>query len=382
MSKPDFIPVSEPLVGELEARYVAEAVQSGWISSAGEFYNRFEREWANYCGQTHGISVSNGTTALQVAIEMANIGPGDEVILPTLTIISCILPILRVGATPVVVDCDPQTWCMDVSQVAAAITPRTRAIMPVHIFGHPVDMDPLLALAAEHNLLIIEDAAEVHGAQYLRGHDSSHGEWQRCGSFGGISTFSFYGNKLVTTGEGGMVLTSDDAMAARARSLRDLCHVPGQRFLHEEMGHNFRFTNVQAALGCAQIERLDETLAKRREMGRLYTEALSDLPQLQLPVEMPWARHVYWVYAIQLRDDAPFGAREMGARLREKGVDTRPVFVPLHQQPVVHKAGFLRDESHPVAEKAYERALYLPSGTPLTNEQIARVCDAVHEVLR
>lgn len=381
MSKPAFIPVSEPLVGELETRYVTEAVQSGWISSAGEFYNRFENGWANYCEQSHGISVNNGTAALQIAIEMAGIGPGDEVILPTLTIISCILPILRVGATPVVVDCDPQTWCMDVSLVAAKITPRTKAIMPVHIFGHPVDMDPLLALAAEHNLLIIEDAAEVHGAQYLRGHDTSHAQWERCGSFGDISTFSFYGNKLVTTGEGGMVLTSDDAMAARARSLRDLCHVPGHRFLHEEMGYNFRFTNVQAALGCAQIERLDETLAKRRAMGRLYTEALRDLPQLQLPIEMPWARHVYWVYAIQLRDDAPFGAHEMGARLREKGVDTRPVFVPLHQQPVVHKAGFLRDESHPVAEKAYERALYLPSGTPLTIEQIARVCDAVHEVL-
>lgn len=378
----DFIPVSEPLVGELEVEYVKQAVESGWISSAGEFYNRFEREWANYCGQSHGISVSNGTAALQVAIEMAGIGQGDEVILPTLTIISCILPILRVGATPVVVDCDPQTWCMDVSKVAAKITPRTKAIMPVHIFGHPVDMDPLLALAAEHNLLIIEDAAEVHGAEYLGGHGTSHARWKRCGSFGDISTFSFYGNKLVTTGEGGMVLTNDDSMAARARSLRDLFHVPGQRFLHEEMGYNFRFTNVQAAIGCAQIERLDETLAKRREMGQLYTEGLRDLPQLQLPVEMPWARHVYWVYAIQLRNEAAFGAREFAARLREKGVDTRPVFVPLHLQPVVQEAGFLCNESHPVAEKAHERALYLPSGTPLTNEQIARVCDAVHEVLQ
>lgn len=377
----DFIPVSEPFLGDREQEYVAQALQSGWISSAGEFLERFERDWAAYCGHKFGIAVSNGTVALQVAIEMAGIGAGDEVILPALTIISCGLAITRAGAIPVVVDCDPETWCMDVSLVEARITARTKAIMPVHLFGHPVDCDPLRALCDKYGLLLIEDAAEVHGSEYLSGRDTRNPTWKRCGGLGEISTFSFYGNKLVTTGEGGMILTSDETFAARARSLRDLCHVPGRRFYHQEAGYNFRLTNVQAAIGCAQIERLDQTLQKRREMGRLYHQGLRDLPQLQLPVEKSWARHVYWVFALQLRDDCRLDAAQLGAKLREIGVDTRPVFIPLHLQPVFHKMGFFRHESHPVSEKAMQRALYLPSGTPLTNAQIGRVCDAVHEVL-
>lgn len=378
----EFIPVSEPLVGEKEIEYVTRAMQSGWISSAGEWLDRFEKEWAQVCEQKHGIAVCNGTVALQVAVEMAGIEPGDEVILPTLTIISCGLAVVRAGATPVVVDCDPQTWCMDVALIESAITSRTKAIMAVHIFGHPVDMDPLRALAQKHGLIIIEDAAEVHGAEYQSGHDGQNPMWKRCGGLGEISTFSFYGNKLVTTGEGGMVLTSDDDLAKRARALRDLCHVPGRRFFHEEAGYNFRFTNVAAALGVAQTERLPETLAKRREMGRLYTQGLSDLPMLQLPVERAWAKHVYWVYAVQLRPDFPLDAPEVMRRLKAAGVDSRPVFVPLHLQPVFHNMGFLENQSHPHSEEAMRRAFYLPSGTPLTLAQIERVCEIMHQVLK
>ncbi len=377
----EFIPVSEPLVGELEAAYVAQAVQSGWISSAGEFLNRFESEWARLCDQKFGVAVANGTCALEIAVEMAQIGPGDEVIVPTLTIISCALAIVKAGAKPVFVDCDPQTWCMDTSQIEAKISPRTRAIMPVHIFGHPVQMDEVRAIATKHGLLVVEDAAEAHGALFL---SKATGEnvWRPCGSMGDVSTFSFYGNKLVSTGEGGMVLTNNPNWNTRARALRDLCHVPGQRFLHREWGHNYRFTNVAAALGCAQIERLPSTIEKRRDMGRLYTQGLQDVPGLQLPVEKTWARHVFWVYALQLSDDVPADAADFGASLKAQGVDWRPAFVPLHEQPVLNDMGIGVGESFPVAEKAARRAFYIPSGTPLTNGQIERVIEVVRGAMR
>lgn len=375
------IPVNEPLLGRRELEYVKECLRTGWISSAGRFIEEFEEKWAAYCGMPYGIAVSNGTTALQVAVACTGLQPGEEVIIPTFTIISCALAVIYNGGIPVLVDADPRTWCLDVTQVAAKITPRTRAVMPVHIYGHPVDMDPLLALAQQHNLVVIEDAAEVHGAAYLSGRGGPHPAWRRCGGMGHLSTFSFYANKLITTGEGGMVLTSDPRYAEKARSLRNLCFRPEQRFLHTELGHNFRLTNLQAAIGLAQLERLEEIIAKKRWMGRTYTEHLRDIPQLQLPVEEPWARQVYWMYGIVVDEAAGITAAGLAQRLQALGVDTRPFFLGMHEQPVFRQRGWFQGERYPVAARLARQGLYLPSGLTLTEEQVLAVCQAVRQAL-
>ena len=375
------IPVNEPLLTGREMEFVEECVRTGWISSAGRFIEEFEAHWAAYCGMQHGIAVSNGTTALQIAVESLNLKPDDEVILPSFTIISCVLAVLYNEAVPVLVDVDPSTYCLDVAQLEARITPRTRAIMPVHIYGHPVDMDPVLAIAKRHGLVVIEDAAEAHGAEYLSGHDGPSPVWRRCGGLGDLSTFSFYANKLITTGEGGMVLTNDGTVAERLKSLRNLSFRSEQRFLHTELGHNFRLTNMQAAIGVAQVERIDEIVARKRWMGQCYTERLSGLPWLQLPTEMPWARSVYWMYGLVIHDDTGMDAVEFAQRLRAEGVDTRPFFLGMHEQPVLRNRGLFSGEQYPVSERISRQGLYLPSGLALTEGQMDHVCEAVRQVL-
>jgi perosamine synthetase len=375
------IPVNEPQLGERELRYVTECVHSGWVSSAGRFINEFEERWATYCGRCYGIAVTNGTAALQLAVAAIDLKPGDEVIMPTFTIISCALAVIYNGGVPVLVDAEPRTWCMDVDQVKDKITLRTRAIMPVHIYGHPVDIDPLLELAERYGLAIIEDAAEAHGAQYLSERQTAHPAWRRCGSFGTMSCFSFYANKLITTGEGGMVLTDDPQLVEKARSLRNLCFQPDRRFYHEQLGFNFRLTNLQAALGLAQLERMEDIVARKRWMGREYTRRLQDLQALQLPVEEPWARNIYWMYGVVLSEEVGMDARQIARRLREHDVDTRPFFLGMHEQPVFHKRGLFIDERYPVAERLARQGLYLPSGLALTEQQLVQVCDAMNKVL-
>lgn len=374
------IPVSEPRISEAEINAVGDALRSGWISSAGPGLSEFETRWAAYCERAHGIAVSNGTTALELAIEALDLEPGDEVILPTFTIISCALAIVRTGATPVLVDADPVTWCVDAAQVATRVGPRTRAIMPVHIYGHPCEMDPLLHLAEQHDLAIVEDAAEAHGAEY-HSHRGAAPTWRRCGSFGTSSTFSFYANKLITTGEGGMIVTDDDTVAERLRSLRNLAFRSDRRFYHTALGHQYRLTNIQAALGVSQLARIDELLARKRWLGAAYAERLRDVAALELPVEQPWARHVYWMYGVVLRDDAKLDAAEFAARLATRGVETRPFFVGMHEQPALLDRGLFAGERYPVADRLARRGLYLPSGLTLTEIQLARVCDAVKEIL-
>lgn len=375
------IAVNEPLLGERELEYVTECIRTGWISSAGHFIEDFEEKWAAYCGMAHGIAVSNGTTALQVAIGCLDLKPGDEVIMPTFTIISCALAIVERGGIPVLVDSEPRTWCMDVSQVEARITPRTRAIMPVHIYGHPVDMDPLLALAEKYRLAIVEDAAEVHGAEYLTGRFGEHPVWKRCGGMGDLSAFSFYANKLITTGEGGMVLASNAQLAEKARSLRNLCFRPERRFYHTELGYNYRLTNLQAALGLAQLERFQDIVEKKRWMGRAYTERLRDIEVLQLPVEEPWARQVFWMYGVVLDESMDMDAVEFARRLQELGVQTRPFFLGMHEQPVFHERGLFINEHYPIAERIARQGLYLPSGLAITEEQVNEVCAAIKRIL-
>jgi perosamine synthetase len=375
------IPVNEPVLGDHEREYVSECVRTGWISSAGRFIDEFEQQWAAYCGRQYGVAVSNGTTALQLAVACLNLKPGDEVIVPTFTIISCATAVVYNGGVPVLVDSDPGTWCMDVDEIARKITSRTRAIMPVHIYGHPVDMDAVVRLAETHGLSIVEDAAEVHGAEYLAGRDGDQPAWRRCGSFGAVSCFSFYANKLITTGEGGMLLTDDRTIAEHARSLRNLCFQPARRFFHETLGFNFRLTNLQAALGLAQLGRIDEIVARKRWMGAAYNRGLKGVPGLQLPTEEPWARNVYWMYGVVLTKDARMDALTFAAALRERGVETRPFFLGMHEQPALQSRGLFRNERYPVAEMLARQGLYLPSGLALTEEQLSRVCEVVREVL-
>jgi perosamine synthetase len=374
MDQPAFIPVNEPLLNGNEEKYLVECIRTGWISSEGPFIKKFEEQFAARVGRKHGVAVSNGSVALDAAVVALGLGTGDEVILPTFTIISCAAAVVRAGAVPVVVDCDPTTWNMDVAQIEARITPRTKAIMVVHIFGLPVDVDPLLALARKYGLKVIEDAAEMHGQTY---------KGKPCGSFGDISTFSFYPNKHITTGEGGMVVTDDPALAEKCRSLRNLCFKPEQRFVHDELGWNFRMTNLQAALGVAQLERLEEFVQIKRRMGARYTQLLNGTPGIQLPLaHTDYADNIYWVYGMVLDDSVPFDAKEAMTRLNKLGIGTRPFFWPMHEQPVFKKMGLFAGESYPVAERIARRGFYIPSGMALTDEQMERSAAAVKEILQ
>ncbi len=362
------IAVSEPLLDERALAYVQEAVRSGWISSEGRFISEFERCWAQCCGVSYGVAVCNGTVALELAMAALALPPGSQVILPSFTIISCVAAVLRTGCIPVLVDCEPDTWCLDVAEVERKITDQTRAIMPVHIYGHMAEMNRLAELSDRFGLAIIEDAAEAHGAEY-------HG--RRAGGIGTMGCFSFYANKIVTTGEGGMVVTDDGGLAERARSLRNLCFRPGERFLHTELGYNFRMTNLQAAIGLAQIERIENHLARKRRMAALYGERLRDIPGLWLPAERPGVKNVYWMYGVVLDDALPLDAATFAARLKDNGIDSRPFFRGMHEQPALRDRGLFVGESYPVTERLARRGLYLPSGLGLTEADIDRVCEAV-----
>ena len=369
----DVIPVNEPLLNGNEKTYLIECIDTGWISSEGPFVKAFEEKFAAQVGRRYGVAVTNGSVALDAAVVALGIGPGDEVILPTFTIISCAAAIVRAGAVPVVVDSDPITWNMDVTQIEAKITPRTKAIMVVHIYGLPVDMDPVLALADHYGLQIIEDAAEMHGQTY---------KGKPCGSFGAISTFSFYPNKHITTGEGGMIVTDDPALAERCRSLRNLCFQPQKRFVHEELGWNLRMTNLQAALGLAQLERLQEFVARKRHMGDRYTQLLTDQTGLQLPLaKTDYADNIYWVYGVVLRPEVPVDAEKIMHLLKHQNIGTRPFFWCMHEQPVFHKLGLFEGVSCPVAENLARRGFYLPSGMALTEPQGDRVAKDLIEIL-
>ena len=370
----DFIPVNEPLLDGNEKKYLLECIETGWISSEGPFVRQFEEKFAARVGRKHGIAVTNGTAAIDAAVDSLGIGPGDEVIMPTFTIISCITQIVRCGAIPVLVDSDSVTWNMDVTQIEAKITPRTKAIMVVHIYGLPVDMSPVLDIAKRYNLKIIEDAAEMHGQAY-RG--------KPCGSFGDISTFSFYPTKHLTTGEGGMIVTDDDELAETCRSLRNLCFQPEKRFVHERLGWNLRMTNIQAAIGLAQLERLDEFVAKKRAMGRKYTELLKDVPGVELPlISTDYADNIYWVYGVVLNGSNTMSAQDVMKRLELKGIGTRPFFYPMHMQPVFKRSGlFLTDCQYPIAENLSMKGFYLPSGMALNESQIEHCANELREAL-
>ncbi|HEY4150661.1 MAG TPA: DegT/DnrJ/EryC1/StrS family aminotransferase [Chitinophagaceae bacterium] len=367
------IPVNTPLLDGREKEYLIKAIEDGWISSEGPAVKEFENKFAAQCDRQHGIAVCNGSVALDLAVYALGIAAGDEVIMPSFTIISPAAAIVRCGAKPVLIDSDIETWNMDVSQIEKKITPRTRAIMIVHIYGLPADMQPVLELAKKYKLKVIEDAAEMHGQTY---------NGAPCGSFGDISTFSFYPNKHVTTGEGGMIVCNDTALADRCRMLRNLAFIPEKRFVHHELGWNYRFTNLQAVLGLAQLERLDEFVTRKREMGRTYTALLSDLADyIQLPPQRTaYADSIYWVYGILLKKKAGMNAVTAMKKLADEGIGCRPFFYPMHQQPVFNNMGWYKDEHYPVAEQMAEYGFYIPSGLALTKEEMTTVSQKVHKL--
>jgi perosamine synthetase len=370
----NFIPVNEPLLNGNEKKYLNECIDTGWISSEGPFIKQFEQEIARYVGRKYAIAVTNGTAALEMAVVALGLKEGDEVIIPNFTIISCAQALVKVGAKPVLVDCELDTFNMKIEDVESKITKKTKAIMVVHIYGLPVDMDPVLEMALKYNLKIIEDAAEMHGQTY---------KGKKCGSFGNISIFSFYPNKHITTGEGGMALTDDPVLAERCESLRNLCFVLGKRFVHEELGWNLRMTNLQAALGVAQFERIDEFITKKRWIGQMYQELLSDIQVINLPVpKKEYADNIYWVFPIVLKDAYYQNAEQVMKGLGVHNIGTRPFFYPMHKQPVFNKKGFFLDENLPNSEKLYERGFYIPSGMAITKEQIEEVSRVLHELLR
>lgn len=366
------IPVNTPLLDGNELKYLTECIETGWISSEGMFVEQFEAAMCALTGRQHAIAVANGSLALDLVLQLSGLGPGDEVILPTFTIISCAAAIVRCGAIPVLVDSDADTWNMDVEQVASKIGPRTKAILIPHTYGLPVDADTILSLAQKHALLVIEDAAEAHGQTY---------KGRQCGSIGHVSIFSFYANKHVTAGEGGMVLTDDPALARSAKSRRNLCFIPHRRFWHEELGWNYRLSNLQAAVGLAQLEQLPRFTDLKRRMGRLYTQAFATMSTLQLPMQgTSYAENNYWVYGLVTRRESSYDSEEASRALKNMGVATRPFFWPMHEQPVFRRLGMFERETYPVAEMLARRGFYLPSGLGLSDPDLVRVIEAVQEV--
>ena len=359
------IPVNEPLLNGNEKKYLCECIDTGWISSEGPFVKEFEQKMSAIAGRKYGIAVSNGTAALEVAVQALGITRGDEVIMPTFTIISCAMAITKIGAVPVLIDSDIHSWNMKVEEIQEKITPRTKAIMMVHLYGLPVDVDRVLELAKAYNLKVIEDAAEMHGQTY---------KGKPCGSFGDISIFSFYPNKHITTGEGGMVVVDDEKLAERCRMIRNLCFRKDVRYVHDELSGNYRFTNLQAAVGLAQLERLDEFVRKKRKIGKYYTEKLRNIEGLILPIEKTdYADNIYWVYGIVLDKGIDADNRIVQRMLAERGIGSRTFFWCIHEQPVYQKQGLYSSDTHSDAEYLARKGFYIPSGLALTEEQMDKV---------
>ncbi len=370
----EFIPVNEPLLDGNEKKYLNNCIDTGWISSEGPYVDLFEKKFASKIGRKHAISVSSGTAALDVAVKAIGIKKDDEIIVPSFTIISCVLQIIRAGAIPVLIDSDPITWNMDVTKIESKITSKTKAIMVVHIYGLPVDMEPILSICKKYNLKLVEDSAEMIGQTYMN---------KPCGSFGDISTYSFYSNKHVTTGEGGMLFTDDDNLAKKCQELRNLCFQKEKRFFHEDLGWNYRMTNLQAAIGLAQLEQLEKFIKKKRYIGLLYNKLLESLPGVQLPlVSSNYSKNIYWVYGILLEESLDLDANKIIDLLAKNKIGSRPFFYPLHKQPVLKKLGFFKKQRFPVAEKLSNLGFYVPSGLAITDEQIKRVSEVLFKILK
>ncbi len=389
------IPVNEPLLARRTLKYVSDCVRTGWISSAGSYIGKFEAAFADYLGVGHAVTTTSGTTALHLALAALDIGPGDEVVIPSQTMIAVPYAVLYTGAKPVILDVERTTYNLDPDRVETFLKKgcrydkrskalrnkttnrRVRALLPVHLFGHPCAMDEILTMADAFGLDVVEDAAEAHGAVYKPG---GRKRARLCGAMGRIGCFSFYANKIITTGEGGMVVTDDEALAERARRLKDLAHAPGRRFLHTELAYNYRMTNVQAAIGLAQVEEIDRFIALKRKMAVAYGRWLGGVEGLTLPVEKPWAKSVYWMYAVVVEDSFGMTRDALMAALKARDIDTRTFFIPVHRQPLFENNPDYAAADCPVAEELGRKGFYLPSGLALKPAQMRAVAEAIKDI--
>ena len=367
------IPVCAPEITDIDVTFVSKCVKSGWVSGESEYVEKFEKKFANYCDCKYGVTVNSGTTALQVALAALGVSKFDEVIIPTFTMIATPNSVVYMNATPVLVDSELFTWNMDSSKIEEKITSRTKVIMPVHTYGHPVDMDPILEIAEKYDLFVVEDAAEAHGAEY---------KGKKTGSIGDLGCFSFYANKIITTGEGGMIVTNNEELAEKAAWLR--AHAfgkHGKHFYHEVLGYGYRMSGLQAALGLAQMERIEKFVSARIERAQIYNSMLADiLERVTLPPDAPWAKNVYWMYSILLEDNLRLSRAEFMKELEVEGIETRTFFYPVHVQPLYKDMG--SKESFPVADELSRKGINLPSGNDLTRDEIMSVCDTILRLIR
>ncbi len=366
-----FISVSEPRLSNKTSKYVLDCIKSEWISSSGSYLEKFEKKWAKYCNQKYAVSVTSGTAALIIALKALDLKAGDEVIMPSFTIISCALAVIEAGAKPVLVDCELDTWCMKTSEIKKKISSRTRAILIVHMFGHPADMDDIKKIIKGKKIFLVEDAAESHGSQFKN---------KVVGSFGKISCFSFYVNKLITTGEGGMALTSDGKIFKKMKDLRNLAFNKVRRFSHNQIGYNYRMTNVQAAIGLSQLEKISEHIKIKRKNTAIYNKILKSLNlPLHLPIEKKWARSTFWMYGIVLKNKK-MTANYLAKKLFKKKIETRPLFLGMHEQPIFKKMKLFKKEEFPNTEYLSKYGLYLPSGLRLNKAKIETICEILKSI--
>jgi len=362
------VPIAEPVIGERELTYVTDAVRSGWVSSMGPYVRQFEEAIARQSGSARGIAVSSGTTGLHLAFAALGIGPGDEVIVPTFSFVAVASTVKHAGATPVFADSDPEHWCIDPADIERRITPRTRAIMPVHLYGHPADMDAINDIARRHRLWVVENAAEALGSTY---------KGQPVGSLGDVGIFSFYGNKLITTGEGGMVVSNDLALAERMRTLRDHGMDPLRPYWHPVVGYNFRLTNLQAALGLAQYERLDHFLACKQRIAAEYRAGLASTPGISFQPISSWATHSSWLFAILVTEELGLTRDGLQKALKEQGIDTRRAAYEIHTMPPYRS---MERRGYPVAARLSQQGLHLPSGSGLSEADQAYVIQCIKDL--
>lgn len=370
MSK-SLIPVAAPFLAGNEKNYVMDCLESNWISSRGSYIERFERAFADFCGVKHAVSCSNGTTALHLALLALGVGPGDEVIVPTLTFVATANAVTYCGGLPIMIDAEPRAWNIDASLIETKITPRTKGIIVVHLYGHPVDMDPIMEIARRHGLFVLEDAAEAHGAIY---------KGKTVGSIGDVATFSFFGNKVLSTGEGGMVVTNDSELARTMDRLKDQGMDPNQRYWYPIIGYNYRMTNIAAAIGLAQVEKADWHIERRRELASWYRRYLEGVPGLILQVEEDWVRHVYQFFTIVLAREISTSREQILKHLLDRGIEGRPVVFPVHTLPAYRQSAI--GQPFPVAESIASRGINLPTFAGLGEMEARFVCDNILDVLR
>lgn len=357
------IPVCSPMLTGNELKLVTDCLNSNWISSQGKYIKEFEEKFARYCDTKFGVATTSGTTALHLALAAAGIKKGDEVILPSFTMIATAFAVLYTGAKPVLVDVERETGNMDISQVIKKINKRTKAIIPVHIYGHPCDMDPIIEATKGKKIYIVEDAAEAHGALYKK---------RKAGSLGDIGCFSFYANKIITTGEGGMVVTNNENIAKKLRSLKNLSFIK-KRFIHYQVGFNYRMTNIQAAIGLAQLQNIDKFIQSRRKNAYLYNKLFKPIKWINTPIEKEYAKNVYWMYGITFKGKMKSKKNKIMDCLEKKGIGARSYFFGMHRQPVFRKLGLFKNEKYPVTDALSKTGLYLPSGSGLTSKEINTV---------